>query len=117
MRLITQQGGSATASEKRLGKPITGSLLRQTCPEIGEEVVFMIAHEKDIGRIVPLQTQQQVEHTFTVWPTVNIIAKKDQAIRRRVIAQGLEEAQDLIEAAVNITYGIIHIPPSPRISP
>src|SRR5712692_4003026 len=48
MGMITQQGGGATASEKRLSAPRTGPFVRQTGMEIGEEVVFMIAHEKHI---------------------------------------------------------------------
>ena len=51
MRMLTQQGGSPPASKKRLTLPRTGPLVGQTRLEIGEEVVFMIAHEKYIGRI------------------------------------------------------------------
>src|SRR6266446_1395679 len=117
MRMITQQGGSPAASKKRLTLPITGPLVGPTRLEIGEEVVFMIAHEKHIGRIGLLQMEQQVEHTLTVWPAVNIIAEKDQAIGRRVVAQDFEEAHDLIEAAVNIANGIIHAPSFPVTAP
>jgi hypothetical protein len=30
--------------------------------------------------------EHEVEHALTVWATVNIIAEKDQAICRRIIA-------------------------------
>jgi len=52
--IIAQESSSATASEKRLSEPVTGTLVRQTRLDIRKEVVFMIAHEKDITRVVLL---------------------------------------------------------------
>ena|SRR5947199_4137271 len=52
--MITPQGSSSPASKKWLTLPITGSLVGLTRLEIGEEVVFMIAHETHIGRVGPL---------------------------------------------------------------
>ena len=52
--IIAQESSSATASKKRLSEPLTGPLVRQTCLDIGKEVIFMVAHEKDITRVVLL---------------------------------------------------------------
>jgi hypothetical protein len=52
--IIAQERSTTTASEKRLSAPGTGTLVRQTRLDIGKEVVFMIAHEKDITRVVLL---------------------------------------------------------------
>ena len=52
--IIAQESSTTTASEKRLSEPVTGTFVHQTCLDIGKEVVFMIAHEKDITRVVLL---------------------------------------------------------------
>jgi hypothetical protein len=52
--IIAQERSSTAASEKRLSEPGTGILVRHTRLDIGKEVVFMIAHEKDIMRVVLL---------------------------------------------------------------
>jgi hypothetical protein len=52
--IIAQESSSTTASEKRLREPVTSTFIRQTSLDIGKEVVFMIAHEKDINRVVLL---------------------------------------------------------------
>ena len=52
--IIAQESSSTTASEKRFSEPGTGILVRHTRLDIGKEVVFMIAHEKDIIRVALL---------------------------------------------------------------
>src|SRR5215475_930481 len=54
MGIIAQESSSTTTSEKRLREPVTGTFIRQTRLDIGKEVVFMIAHEKDITRVILL---------------------------------------------------------------
>src|SRR5205085_10133457 len=108
MASITRQGGNATASKKRLAMPIAGALVRHARMDIRQKVVFMVAHEKYIGRILPLQTQHEVEHTFTVWSAVDVIAEKDQAICSWIVVYSLKQARSLVEEPMNVANSIIH---------
>src|SRR5205823_8081719 len=108
MASITRQGGDATASKKRLAMPMAGALVRHARMDIRQKVIFMVAHEKYIGGIFPLQTQHEVEHTFTVRSAVNVIAEKDQAICGWIVVYSLKQAHSLVEASMNIANSIIH---------